>query len=76
MHTQSISKEPEPQTPRMADPVKDFCESFPMSRSLLYKLARAGQIKLLRVGNRTLVPRSERDRLLREGASLDRRNAR
>jgi excisionase family DNA binding protein len=48
--------------------IKDACAALGVSRSHLYNLAAKGEIRLARLGNRTLVPESEIDRLLGEAA--------
>ena len=47
--------------------VKDFCERAGISRATLWKYARAGKIKIIRVGRRVLVPHSEAVRIASEG---------
>ncbi len=46
--------------------VNDACAALGVGRSHLYALAREGKIRLVRIGNRTVVPESEIDRLLGE----------
>lgn len=48
--------------------INDACAALGVSRSHLYNLAAKGEIRLARIGNRTLVPESEIDRLLGEAA--------
>jgi excisionase family DNA binding protein len=47
--------------------VNDFCEAHGISRSKLYELAKKHEIRLIKIGGRTLVPDSESDRLLEGG---------
>lgn len=47
--------------------INDACRAIGISRTSLYNLAAKGQISLVRVAGRTLVPESEIDRLV-EGA--------
>lgn len=47
--------------------VNDACNALGISRSLLYKLAKANKIRLVRVAGRTLVPATEIDRVASEG---------
>jgi predicted DNA-binding transcriptional regulator AlpA len=44
------------------------CSTWGMGKSLLYQLAREGRIRLVRIAGRTVVPASEIERLVREGA--------
>jgi excisionase family DNA binding protein len=48
--------------------VNDACRILQISRSHLYAMAAKGLIRLVRIGNRTVVPESEIDRLLGEAA--------
>lgn len=47
--------------------MKDASKASGLSKSYLYELAAAGRIKLSKVGGRTLVPRTELQRLINEG---------
>ncbi len=47
--------------------ITDACRALGVSRSHLYALASKGQIRLVHIGGRTVVPESEIDRLV-EGA--------
>ncbi|MFO1126406.1 MAG: helix-turn-helix domain-containing protein [Methylocystis sp.] len=51
---------------RRADKPNDACAALGVSRSHIYNLAGEGKIRLVRIGNRTVVPESEIDRLLGE----------
>jgi excisionase family DNA binding protein len=42
---------------------------LPISRSHLYSLALKGEVRLIKVGNRTLLPASELERLLSGGSA-------
>jgi excisionase family DNA binding protein len=44
------------------------CRTLGIGKSLLYQLAREGKIRFVRIAGRTLVPASEIERLVREGA--------
>ncbi|MBG0801402.1 helix-turn-helix domain-containing protein [Methylocystis sp. H4A] len=44
--------------------INDACAALGVSRSHLYSLASEGKLRLVRIGNRTVVPESEIDRLL------------
>ena len=48
---------------RFAYPVNDACHALGIKRTSLYELAKTGQIRLIRIAGRTLVPRSEIERL-------------
>ncbi len=47
--------------------IPDACRAIGISRSHLYALAAKGQIRLIHIGGRTVVPETEIDRLI-EGA--------
>jgi excisionase family DNA binding protein len=55
-------------TGRKARRVNDACRAIGIGRSTLYKLAADDKIKLVRILGRTLVPESEIERLIKEGA--------
>jgi excisionase family DNA binding protein len=55
-------------TGRKARRVNDACRAIGIGRSTLYKLAADDKIKLVRILGRTLVPESEIERLVKEGA--------
>jgi len=44
---------------RAAFSVAEFCASFGIGRTLFYRLVAEGQIKVFRLGARTLVPASQ-----------------
>ena len=44
------------------------CKPSSVSRATLYKMANSGEIRLARIGGRTLVPDAEIQRLVGEGA--------
>ena len=50
---------------RFAYPVNDACHALGIKRTSLYELAKAGELKLIKIAGRTLVPRSEIERLTR-----------
>lgn len=47
--------------------VKDFCARIGISRSTFWKHARAGKIRVIKIGSRVLVPADEAQRVAREG---------
>ena len=49
--------------------IPDACHAIGISRSMLYKLAGQGKVKLVRIAGRTVVPETEIDRLTTEGAA-------
>jgi excisionase family DNA binding protein len=53
---------------RRARRINPACGALGISRSHLYALAKRGRIRLVRLGGRTVVPESEIERVLREGA--------
>lgn len=54
-----------PKSERFAYPVNDACHALGIGRTSLYELVKAGELKILRIAGRTLVPRSEIERLVR-----------
>lgn len=50
---------------RMAYTVNAACAALSISRTSLYALVKKGELKRIRIAGRTLVPRSELERLLR-----------
>ena len=46
--------------------VKDFHERFGISASTFWKLVSHGQIRVVKLGGRTLVPQTEVDRILKK----------
>lgn len=44
--------------------MKEAAASVGLSEAYLYKLARLGRVRLIRIGKRTLLPESERQRLI------------
>jgi excisionase family DNA binding protein len=53
--------------PPLAYRVRPLCKRLGISHTTFYKYLSAGRIKVVRIGNRTLVPASEVERLLQEG---------
>lgn len=45
--------------------VLDACAALGISRTSLYELVKSGELKLIKIAGRTLVPRSELERLTR-----------
>jgi excisionase family DNA binding protein len=60
---------PEPTERPRARRLHDACQTIGISRSHLYALEKAGKIRLVRIGGRVVVPETEIDRLLSEGAA-------
>lgn len=48
---------------RFAYSVDEACRLLSVGRTSLYELAKTGELKLIKVAGRTLVPRSELERL-------------
>jgi excisionase family DNA binding protein len=57
------SKQPAPKSERFAFQVDDACYALGIGRTKLYAMVKAGQLKLIKIGGRSLVPRSEMERL-------------
>lgn len=51
--------------PRSAYPVDEGCHKLGIGRTSLYAMAQAGEIRLIKIAGRTLVPHSEIERLTR-----------
>jgi excisionase family DNA binding protein len=52
---------------RRAEPVKEFCRSFGVSYDSGRRAIKNGTLKVIRFGNRILVPADEIERVQREG---------
>lgn len=52
---------------RMAYSIQEVLEAVPVSRATLMRALAAGQIRSVKLGRRTLIPRDELERLLRDG---------
>ena len=39
--------------------VDDFCQAYGIGRTLVYEEIKRGELKIIKVGNRTLIPDSE-----------------
>lgn len=50
--------------PRLALSVNEFCTSFSIGRSHFYEQVKAGRIKVLKAGKRTLITTAEAQRWL------------
>ncbi|MGO9418989.1 helix-turn-helix domain-containing protein [Roseiarcus sp.] len=48
--------------------IPEACCILGISRSTIYRLAAHGRIRFIHIGSRTLVPETEIDRLVSEGA--------
>ena len=57
----------EPTNAPTAETVDEFCKAVGVSRSLAYRLASRGELRFVKLGSRTLVPLSERARILSAG---------
>ena len=53
---------------KMAYRINEACQCLGIGRTSLYELVKTGELKLIRIAGRTLVPRSEIERL----TSIDR----
>lgn len=47
--------------------IKSFCKAFNVSRSFVYEEIKAGRLKAVKVGRRTLIPRDNALAWLRSG---------
>ena len=48
-----------PDTTRVNWSVDDFCRAYGIGRTLVYEEIKRGELKIIKVGNRTLIPDSE-----------------
>lgn len=55
--------------PVMAYRINDVCRVLSIGRSSIYNMIRDGRLKSVSIAGRTLIPRSEIDRLLMEAMS-------
>ncbi len=59
MSLQHTNENNEPRSDRLNWRVNDFCRAAGIGRTLFYDEVKRGEIKLIKVGKRTLVPDSE-----------------
>ena len=59
----TISDQDPASADKLAFRIDEACHALGIGRTSLYELAKAGQIKLIKIAGRTLVPRSEIERL-------------
>jgi excisionase family DNA binding protein len=52
---------------KRAEPLKQVAASFNISYDTFFRAAKSGKIKIIRFGNRILVPADEIERISREG---------
>jgi excisionase family DNA binding protein len=66
----SYQRQPSQPVPlaRIGYRVNDFCAVTGIGRTSLYELIRDGKIKTVRIAGRRIIPASEAERLLKEGA--------
>ena len=50
---------------RLAYTVDDYCRRAGFGRTFFYAMVKAGKIRVIKFGGRTLVPRDEAERLAR-----------
>jgi excisionase family DNA binding protein len=50
--------------PRMALSVSDFCRSYAIGRTTFYEEVKAGRLRVLKAGKRTLIASSDAERWL------------
>jgi len=53
---QPIYQPPPPEVPRLAYCVEDAAAALSIGRDMVYKLIRAGRLRVVKAGGRTLVP--------------------
>ena len=47
--------------------INDACKALSLGRSTLYKLMGSGKLRSITIAGRVLIPRSEIERLIKEG---------
>jgi predicted DNA-binding transcriptional regulator AlpA len=62
LHLQSEPRAEE----RRAYRIPDFCWRYGVSRSMAYKLAKEGRLRLVKIGGRSLILHEDAEALLRE----------
>ncbi len=50
--------------------VNDACRALGIGRTLIYSLIADGQIRAIKIAGRTLIPKSEIDRLVSEAPTI------
>jgi hypothetical protein len=55
--------------------VKEFVELFTICQATFWKYVAARQIKVIKIGRRTLVPGHEVDRIMHEGLTFPKKQA-
>ena len=50
---------------KMAYRIREACQCLGIGKTSLYELVKSGDLKLIKIAGRTLVPRSEIERLIR-----------
>lgn len=63
----NYSQENEAIPERQAWRVREYCEAFRISPSTFWKYVGLGKIEVIRIGGRVLIPKSEAQRISREG---------
>jgi predicted site-specific integrase-resolvase len=62
-------------TAKRGEPLKQVAESFGASYDTFFRAYQAGRIKVIRLGNRLIVPSAEIERIAREGLTPARNDA-
>ena len=57
----------------LANTINDSCRRLGIGRTLLYEIVKSGQIRTIKIGNRTLIPESELHRFV--NAQLEKASA-
>lgn len=55
------------QSDKLAYRVSEACAALGVGRTSLYKLVKAGELRMIKIAGRSLVPRAELERLTRLG---------
>ena len=65
MNPNIIELNPPPAASKLAYRVDEACHALGIGRTSLYELVKSGELKLIKIAGRTLVPHSELERLTR-----------
>jgi hypothetical protein len=57
--------------PRLAFSINDACAAIGIGRTSLYELISTGAVKPVKIAGRTLIPRTELERLIREAETAE-----
>ena len=62
-----LKREPTP----LAKTINDACKSLSIGRSTLYELIGTGELRAIKIRNRTLIPTAELERIINERMAVN-----